>query len=98
MWKYALKEVNKHKIISQGNYFEVLKQDDMRETGVGNYLSEAAVREVLNERLLTWNLNNKKKPAAQKSGKSIPTGKRACVMNDSMVQNDWMRRKKGTEE
>ena len=35
MWKYALKEVNKHKIISQGNYFEVLKQDDMKETGMG---------------------------------------------------------------
>lgn len=75
MWKYALKEVNKHKIISQGNYFDVLKQDDMKETGMGKYLSEAAVREVLNERLLTWNFNNKKQPAVQSLGRAFQQGK-----------------------
>ena len=74
MWKYALKEVNKHNIISQGNYFDVLKQDDMKVTGMGNYLSEAAVTEVLNERLFTWNFNNKK-PAVQSLGRTFQQGK-----------------------
>ena len=37
------------------------------------------VGEVLKERYLSGDLNDKKKPAVQKSGKSIPTGKRACL-------------------
>lgn len=51
------------------------------------------VREVLKERDLSGDLNDKKKPAVQKSGTSIPTGKRSCLKIVWLRMAGWEGRK-----
>lgn len=56
------------------------------------------VRKVLKERDLSGDLIDKKKPAVQKSGKSIPTGKRSCLKTVWLRMAGWEGRKEEERE